>query len=474
MIFIRAVCYCAFVITSVAAAASSPNSVDPGMLPQTSADSGTAYQEQIDELKRQLIEQQKQIEELRAIVRAQLSSNESKEATPVNAAHPEVSAGPHLTDNALTVSAPQAGKLLTPNNDQAASQKSDLPPVLKHFKPLGLAYISYQAGLQDSGPHQTQSYNLFLLKRGYFGADVDITSYLTSRFISDVTLDTFGDVKLRSKYLYGKFHAKGNNAITAPYMEFGLDHMPWLDFEEAINGFRMQDTMFLERNNIFNSADFGVLVGSDIGGSMDSEYKNTVDSHYAGRYGSWQLGVYNGGGYHAAEQNTNKVVEGRLSIRPVPRAIPGLQLTAFGLTGKGNKPATSISDPPDWSASVAMLSYESRYLTFTGQAYAGTGNQAGTALQSNGTSARQSGFSVFAAVHIPAPLAGQRISVLGRIDEFNSNTRIANDLQRLYIAGVAWHFYKDNIWLIDYQRTSHSVLTRTPEDRLQVTLQTVF
>jgi hypothetical protein len=27
-------------------------------------------------------------------------------------------------------------------------------------------------------------------------------------------------------------------------MEFGPAHMPWLDFEKVINGFRMQDTMF--------------------------------------------------------------------------------------------------------------------------------------------------------------------------------------------------------------------------------------
>ncbi len=443
---------------------------------QPSTGSAASNQDEIGELKRQLAEQQKQIDELRAILRAQVAHKESGGATAVNTTQPEVSPGQAATATPVAATetvAPQAGQIVTPGNGQPATAKNEFPPVLKHFKPLGLFYISYQAGLQDSGPNQTKSVNTFVLKRGYFGADVDITPYLTSRFVSDVTLDSFGDVKLRAKYMYGKFHAEGNKIITGPYMEFGLDHMPWLDFEEAINQFRMQDTMFLERNNIFNSADFGVLVGSDLGGTLSSDYKANVNSHYAGRYGSWQMGVYNGGGYHAGEANTNKVVEARLSIRPVPSIIPGLQVTAFGLVGKGNKPDIGPSGAPDWKSSVAMLSYESRYFTFTGQGYLGIGTQAGTALEPNGTSAHQKGFSVFASAHIPIPHA-QKISVIGRLDEFNSNTRILNDLQRLYIAGIAWHFYKDNIWLIDYQRTSHSVSTLVPEDRLQVTLQTAF
>jgi hypothetical protein len=354
---------------------------------------------------------------------------------------------------------------------QAPAPKVELPAALKAFHPIGLFYISYQAGTQYSGvPDETTNFNSFQLKRGYFGADVDITSYLTGRFVSDITVESTGDVKLRAKYMYGKFHWKGNEAISSPYMEFGLAHMPWLDFEEAINGFRMQDTMFLERNGIFNSADVGVMVGSDFGGSMSSDFKSKVNSHYAGRYGSWQVGVYNGGGYHATEQNTNKVFEGRVTIRPVPGGVPGLQFTAFGIVGKGNK----ATDPPDWRVFNGMVSYESQFFTFTGQGFVGKGNQGGTAINSDGTGAEQRGFSVFAAVHIPTPKAGGKISILGRADEMNTNTDVYNDIKRLYIAGVAWHFYKSNIWLFDFQRTNHSISTIPGENRAQVTLQLGF
>ena len=341
---------------------------------------------------------------------------------------------------------------------QATAPKYELPDILKNLKPIGTFYLSYQAGATGD-----TDYNSFLLKRGYFGAEVGITPYLTARFVSDITSDSNGDVKLRAKYIYGKFHYKGNNVISNPYMEFGLAHMPWLDFEEALNGFRMQDTMFLERSGIFNSADVGVMFGSDFGKSLSSDYKSKVNSHYAGRYGSWQVGIYNGGGYHAKELNTNKVLEGRVTIRPVPSGLPGLQFSVLGIVGKGN-----TAEAPDWKSCNGMVSYESQYFTFTGQGYFGVGNQKGDPAND------QKGFSVFAAAHIPTPKIGGKITLFGRTDEFNKNTEAYTDITRIFIAGAGWHFYKSNTWLVDYQRTSHSVPTIDTDNRAQVTLQMGF
>ncbi len=373
---------------------------------------------------------------------------------------------------------PSSQPAADPQSSAKSTTQSDAKkPFELKFKPTGTFYMSYQAGDKYSGvANQTTNFNSFVLKRGYFGADVDVTPYLTGRIISDITMDSTGDEKLRLKYLYGKFHWTGNNTFTAPYAEFGLAHIPWLDFEEALNGFRMQDTMFTEVNNTLNSADFGVLVGSDLGGSMSSDYKNNVNSKYAGKYGSWQIGVYNGTGYHAVENNTNKAFEARLSIRPIPGGVPGLQFSIFGVVGKGNKAATTTVDPPDWKSVTGMISYESKYFTFTGQGYSGTGNQGGSALLSDGkTAADQKGFSLFASVHIPTPHFGEKISVLGRYDEFNSNTSTnAADLQRRFITGIAFHLYKSNILLFDFQRLNHSITSIPGENRAQITQQIVF
>jgi hypothetical protein len=489
MHFVCALCVCFLLIAAATAAPGSDeaNAPDPDdSVAQPPANSAAGTQSEIDALKRQLARQQKQIEELQVTLQKQAKAREDNGATAGAAAQPTAASGsriagevasmvPMIPSTLSSVSPSTAVSMTSPNTtSQGAAPKSEVPAWVKGFKPIGTFYISYADQTTDSGINQTTSSNSFTLKRGYFGADVDVTSYLTSRFVGDVTLDSTGDVKVRAKYLYGKFHAKGNNTFTGPYMEFGLAHMPWLDFEEAINGFRMQDTMFTERNNIFNSADFGVIAGSDLGGSMDSDYKSKVNSHYAGRYGSWQMGVYNGTGYHAAEANKNKVFEARLSFRPGPSVIPGLQVTAFGAVGKGNKAATTLADSPKWQSGIAMISYESQYFTFTGQGYLGIGNQGGSAIESNGSAAHQKGFSVFASVHIPTPHFGEKVSLIGRVDEFNSNTRVYNDLQRRYIAGFAWHMYKNDIWLIDYQRTNHSLGTLAGEDRVQLTLQMAY
>ena len=107
-------------------------------------------------------------------------------------------------------------------------------------------------------------------------------------------------MKVRLKYAYAKFHLPDWGVLTRPEVEVGMAHMPWLDFEEHINLYRMQDTMFMERNGLFNSADLGVTFLALLGGTLPDEYQKKVSKHYPGRWGSVSFGVYNGGGYHAA------------------------------------------------------------------------------------------------------------------------------------------------------------------------------
>ena len=175
------------------------------------------------------------------------------------------------------------------------------------------------------------------------------------------------------KFLYGQFNIPDVAFLTKPFVEAGIVHMPWLDYEEHINLYRLQDTMFVERNGLFNAADFGVTFASLLGGTIDEDYQKKVSPFYPGRYGSTAFGIYNGGGYTASEKNKNKVLEGRISIRPLPDIVPGLQLTYFGLTGKGNK-----DTKPDWKINLGFVSYEHEYFALTGQYYRGKGSQSGS------------------------------------------------------------------------------------------------
>jgi hypothetical protein len=339
----------------------------------------------------------------------------------------------------------------------------------------GLWYISYQYGNElSSAPNTTETFNRFAIKRGYLNIRANLQPWLEVRITPDVHQDSTGDLKVRLKYIYAKFKGKGNSFISKPYAEVGVAHMPWLDFEEHINRFRMQDTMFLERNGLFNSADIGFTLGSNFGPDLDDDYKNNVSDHYAGRYGSWQFGVYNGGGYHAVEKNTNKAVEARGTVRPLPDKLPGLQFSLFGIYGKGNLTEMESTDRlPDDEVIVGMVSYEHPYVVLTAQWYGGEGNARGNTIDpSDGLARSQRGQSYFAEVRFTQK---RNFSFIGRYDRFNTDIdTIGSDLRQRLILGFAWQMFKKNYWLFDYDRLYHSRPDLADEDRIQVTLQISF
>ncbi len=360
------------------------------------------------------------------------------------------------------------------NQDGAAGSSAgtgsvELPKALQGLKIGGVVYLSYLGGKAGG-----EKYNRFEMKRGYFDVRKTLTPYLMGRYTTDIHQLSSGDWETRMKYLYAKFTFEGNDVVSQPGVEFGQGHAPYHDFWEAINGYRLQGTMFLERSGVFNSADQGVVFGADLGGELGPEYRKTVNPHYAGRRGSVQLGVYNGGGYHAKEVNNNKVVEGRLTLRPAPDRAPGLQVSVVGMDGKANVSAVPGRPLPDWRGADVMLSYESRLVTVTAEGYAGTGNQSGTAVDFNGRSLDQNGQSVFASVRLPEHEAW---GAMARFDHFDTNihsgTRFdeTNDQVDRVIGGVSYTMTSGNMWLVDVEHVSHTVIHMSDETRGELALQ---
>jgi hypothetical protein len=149
----------------------------------------------------------------------------------------------------------------------------------------------------------------------------------------------------------------------------------------------------------------------------------------------------------------------------MPDAVPGLQLSLFGITGKGN----TLPPAPDWDVLDAMVSYESRRVVATGQYYRGTGNQAGTAGLLQGEPRKQEGYSLFTEVRFTRSADW---SVIGRWDHFDPNREdSSSDGQDRSIVGVAWQFTDGNYWLLDYENLHHDIPSIPDERRLQLTLQ---
>ncbi len=331
-----------------------------------------------------------------------------------------------------------AGSLIAGETDET----NLLPKGLQGIKINGLYYLSYKAGEMNES-----EFSEFFVNRAYLTVKKKITPFLSSRITLDTSQDEegdgLGDMEVRIKYVYAHFHLNDIAFVTKPNIEFGIVHGPWLDFEEHINYYRMREKMFIERSGVLNSADFGITFAGLLGGELDKNYQKKVNKKYPGRYGSFAFGIYNGGGYHSTETNTNKVVEGRLTLRPLPEIIPGLQLSGFTVYGEGNK--LYEDESPDWNLILGMLSYEHQYMTLIAQYVDGSGNQKGKWIDADSAAVDYQGMSLFGELKL-----GKHWRPIGGFDSFDPDVDTDDDEYIRYYVGLGYDFGHKNILLFDY------------------------
>jgi hypothetical protein len=324
-----------------------------------------------------------------------------------------------------------------------------------------LAYFDYSNGQAPLADGLQTDYNRFKLTRGYFTMRNRFNDWMGMRLTMDLTQDDSGDYKRREKYFYAELKPRDAGFLTNMKAEIGIGHMPWLDFEEHINPYRCQGTMAVERAGTFNSADVGVSLQGYFGEKMDDAKERTGNSHYAGRVGSWHVGVYNGGGYHAEEMNENKALEGRLTFRPLADALPGLQLSYLGIIAKGNQEpvaeAVKADDGiPDYNVHLGMLSFEHPVLTLTAQFFTTDGNAKGAWVDGEGGALKTQGWSGFANVKLDG--AGGRWNLFGRYDHFDADSDdviAAESAYDMVLGGFAYDLYKGNMLLVAYESTTY-------------------
>ncbi len=307
----------------------------------------------------------------------------------------------------------------------------------------GLFYLAGQ--YKTSGNSENFS---FLVRRAYMTVQGQLTKNLLARYTQDITIDDEGDdagnIELRIKYLYLQYRIPNFWVFRKSHFKFGIVQRPWLDFEEHINAYRVQGTMFMERSGLFNSAGFGLSFESLLGGTLPEKYLQTVHPHSPGRYGSFAIGLYNGGGYHRFERNLNKNVEMRFTFRPFPEMITGLQFSYLGIFGTGN-----IPENPAFNLHAGIVTFESREITLTAQYESGRGNSYGSFVDSTFKALPQKGYSFYGEVKIPKT----PISVYARYDHFLLKKE--NNWQKTirYICGAGWRFFKQNKLVFSYQRS---------------------
>ncbi len=358
----------------------------------------------------------------------------------------------------------------TITREEAKEMASTEPPAaLKGLNIGALAYIDYSFGeTNKDGTH----FNQFTLTRGYINIKKEITPWMRVRVTPDIYSATDGSIALRMKYLYADFLLPDLEPVTDNDIRVGLGQTPWLDFEESINIYRMQGTMFQERNNIQNSADIGVGVLGNFGGTLRKVEQEEVGyaTPYSGRYGSYHIGVYNGSGYKAAEQNQTKNVEGRITIRPLPDMVPGFQFTYSGICCKGNTSEYFESaNSKKWISNTGFLSYQNRILVLTAEYVTGQGEQAGKD-ENNGH-----GYSFFGDFRLPFY---NKVSAFARYDYWNPGTSSANPAtqlkQKTTIGGLGYRIYNNNYVIVAYEKVHYDQPGNRDDKKGQVVLQLSF
>lgn len=327
----------------------------------------------------------------------------------------------------------------------AQSDSSTVKKVVSSSELSGQWFLAYNYSL-------TSDANSFQLKRGYFTVRTKINNSLSVRYTQDITLDKegadAGNVEIRMRYLYLKLIPKRFSFLKNTYFEVGLVHRPWLDYEQGINTYRVQDKMFAEKYNLINSGDLGVSFIGELGKKMDNAYTRSVNPKSTGRYGSFAVGVYNGGGYHSIERNENKTVESRFTLRPLPDFAPGLQFTYTNAFGKGN----TADNSRQFKMHLTFVSFEHKFFDFSAQYVVSEGDYGENILNSNGNPAQSSGWALFGEFKIPKT----RFALFGRLEDFVRNDS-ENGYSKGLATGAAYRFEKNKIVLF-YNNDSNALI----------------
>jgi len=335
----------------------------------------------------------------------------------------------------------------------AAEVAAEDPPVLR----LGSLWFLSEQRLEQDQSTTTE----LVVKRGHLDLYLDLASWATVRVTPDVTVDAHGDAHAPVKYAYLRLSQSKLGWLRAAHIDLGRVPTPWYGFAESVNRYRMQDGTFMDRLGFFSSADEGVAVGGLLGQGLPDRFLEGVRPAFPGRWGSFVVGVYTGSGFKEPDRNHGLVFQGRLSLRPLPDAAPGLQLSALAIRGAGNTAAS-----PDWTVDALLVSWQSRYLVTTLQGEENCGVQSGAWVDAGGRALPGRGWSAFTELR-QGPGRGWASFV--RYDRFDRDHRRPGGRLERTIVGVARHLAGGSAVLLDWEHVDPEAAPSS--NRLQLTLQ---
>lgn len=299
-------------------------------------------------------------------------------------------------------------------------------------------YLQYLGELENRA-----GLNVFDITRGYINVTGQLSRNVRFRLTPDVRRVTDGSLAgslvFRIKYAFVQY----DNLLPGSAVRFGAHASPWIDFEQSIMRYRVQGTVFAEREGMIpGSADFG------------ASYQMPLPSNY----GEFHVGVFNGEGSSSTDPNKYKSVQARFTVRPLPgRGLAnGFRVSGFVTRGwyAENRPR---------HINVLMGSFEHRNLVVTVQGVKALENPSAAAPRD----IDRSGSSVF--VEVREGTEGW--AGLARVDLFDPDDALGDNSQRRTIAGGAywWAWGRGRVGLVaTNEQIRYDTPARPKDNRLLV------
>lgn len=375
----------------------------------------------------------------------------------------------------------EADGLLNEARRQAKAEKEELKVEIKQegekgaYLPKALKDIGFSStifaewNMKDTEKGGTTT-NQFLLNRAYLTLKKKITPWLGINLTTDIFTSKDKDdagqgLEVRQKYALAELYLAGTTT------ELGLTHTPSDQYDSDLWPYRVQGKHFLDRHSIQASADLGLNIRGPFGPTLDSErYAQYGSKTYNGKWGGYQVGIYNGPGYTNLENNTQKAVSGMVYFRPAPRVdmLQGLQLAYYGTYGKSNTNYTEkgkTNDFPDWQVNIAQLGWQHKRFSLMGQYYWGKGTATSTEDKD------RTGWLAAGFVRIPGV---EKLRLFGKVDVYDPDKDKSNNSETVYIAGLSYDVSKEFMPFVAYERTDFEDPKKADTNMFQVGFQLKF
>ncbi|MBI5365705.1 MAG: hypothetical protein HZA54_01605 [Planctomycetes bacterium] len=313
----------------------------------------------------------------------------------------------------------------------------------------------------------------FDVTRAYFIVREELTESLSMRLTFDgAAKRNPGDASGFGTYAVVLKHAflEYKDLIPATTLVFGMADLPWVSWEEGLYGYRMQGTVFADRNGYLTSTDFG----AGVKGKLPSGYGDYHVAYINGEGWSRAEGFFR----HSAESTgtdsfdtKHKNVEARLSLVPFPEGgefLKGLMFTGFVDYGKyASARDTRVRTIgavtwkyEDWFRLMGQYLYASDPRSFAPRAgnqllyptisSFGTVDRSGTGYR-RGTAVAE-GFSLWNVVNFKILHESLKdFEFVQRYDWIDPDEEVPNNGNLRTIHGIAYNMSKNVTLMLDYE-----------------------